>query len=94
VHSSRLEVRSIHSLGNNACLTSSAAELQDNEERISEFKKLLSELPECHYLTFQRMIKLCVKLDEKREVNKMTAYNISTVLGPNLLYGTDMNPSK
>jgi hypothetical protein len=37
---------------------------------------------------------LCVKLDEKREVNKMTAYNISTVLGPNLLYGTDMNPSK
>jgi hypothetical protein len=40
------------------------------------------------------MIKLCVKLDEKREVNKMTAYNISTVLGPNLLYGTDMNPSK
>jgi hypothetical protein len=69
-----------------------AGKLQDNEERISEFKKLLSELPECHYLTFQRMIKLCVKLDEKREVNKMTAYNISTVLGPNLLYGTDMNP--
>ena len=44
-------------------------------------------------MTFQRVMKLCVKIDEKREVNKMTAYNISTVLGPNLLYGTDMNPS-
>jgi hypothetical protein len=69
-----------------------AGKLQDNDERINEFKKLLSELPECHYLTFQRVMALCVKIDEKREVNKMTAYNISTVLGPNLLYGTDMNP--
>lgn len=68
-------------------------ELQDLEERISEFKKLLGELPESHYLTFQRVMQLCVKIDAQRDVNKMTAYNISTVLGPNLLYGTDMNPS-
>jgi hypothetical protein len=60
-------------------------------EKINVLKNLVASLPEAHRLSLQRVLYTCVQIDAKKEINKMDAHNLATVLGPNLVYPKDIN---
>jgi hypothetical protein len=54
--------------------------LPDEAKKV-ELKNLVASLPEAHRLSLQRVLYTCVLIDQKKDVNKMDAYNLATVLG-------------
>ncbi|KAI8817259.1 uncharacterized protein EV422DRAFT_580838 [Fimicolochytrium jonesii] len=57
----------------------------DNEAKLSKIKDLLSELPTAHYVIAQEVFALLSMIENHHKKNRMTATNLATVVGPNIL---------
>eukprot|EP01125_Pyxidicula_operculata_P018736 TRINITY_DN6689_c0_g1_i1.p1 TRINITY_DN6689_c0_g1~~TRINITY_DN6689_c0_g1_i1.p1 ORF type:complete len:928 (-),score=271.17 TRINITY_DN6689_c0_g1_i1:247-2694(-) len=55
-------------------------------------KTTLIQLPRPNYVLFYRLIKLCSKILQYTDENKMNAENLSIVLCPSILYGKNPDP--
>jgi len=55
-------------------------ELEDEESQVQELKKLITSLPEPNKKTLQHILKMCSKIDEQREVNKVTGHSFRASL--------------
>eukprot|EP01119_Soliformovum_irregulare_P012919 TRINITY_DN3389_c0_g4_i2.p1 TRINITY_DN3389_c0_g4~~TRINITY_DN3389_c0_g4_i2.p1 ORF type:complete len:392 (-),score=128.97 TRINITY_DN3389_c0_g4_i2:20-1195(-) len=62
-----------------------------HEVRAPIIKQILTELPHFNRDTLKVLIGLCVEVTKRADKNRMTASNLSTVLGPNLIYRKDQN---
>jgi len=68
-------------------------EMEEKEEqRIQQLKVVFQKLPELNRNTLVQLLQLCQNILKKVDVNKMTASNLSLVLGPNLIYRKEANP--
>jgi len=59
-----------------------------------EIKNLIDQLPASHQSLLKKIMKLCGKITQNEERNKMGAKQLAIVLAPNILYNdTDVDPS-
>lgn len=66
----------------------------DNEEgRLAEMKRLLGRLPKVNRDVFKQLLYLLQQIAYNEEVTKMGPSNLSTVIGPNILYDKEINPA-
>jgi hypothetical protein len=63
-----------------------------HQERAEALKPLVAKLPDVNRQTLKCLMGLCANITEHVDKNKMTASNLATVLGPNLLYKKEINP--
>lgn len=60
------------------------------EERSRNVKQMLREkLPVENYELFKYLIEFLVKVEECKDLNKMTSSNLAIVFGPNLVWGKE-----
>lgn len=69
-----------------------ASKLPTTEAQVAAIAKLLQSLPINSYKSLQHVSRLCILIDSHKEENKMNVSNLATVLTPNLLYTTIMDP--
>lgn len=69
-----------------------ASKLETSEEQVAAIDVLLKSLPEANYKTLQHVTLLCRLIEARKEDNKMTISNLATVLTPNMLYTSTMDP--
>jgi hypothetical protein len=66
----------------------------DNEEaRVAEMKRLVGLLPKVNRDVFKRVLYLLQQIAFNEEHTKMGPSNLSTVIGPNILYDKAINPA-
>ncbi|XP_075942164.1 rho GTPase-activating protein 17b isoform X3 [Anarhichas minor] len=63
-----------------------ASNVSDPDKRLQALWVTCDRLPKTHKANLRYLVKFLAKLAQDSEVNKMTAINISIVLGPNLLW--------
>lgn len=66
--------------------------IEDERKRLQELKKLVGKLPEANKAVLKRLLALLAKIADHEEENKMGPTNLSTVIGPNILYDRQINP--
>lgn len=69
-----------------------ASKLETTEQQVAAIDALLQSLPENNYKTLQHVTLLCRLIEARKEDNKMTISNLATVLTPNMLYTSSMDP--
>lgn len=69
-----------------------ASKLETTEQQVAAIDALLKSLPEWNYKTLQHVTLLCRQIEARKEDNKMTISNLATVLTPNMLYTSSMDP--
>lgn len=69
-----------------------ASKLPSVEAQVATISKIIKSLPEVNYKSIQHVSKLCVLIDSRKDENKMTISNLATVLTPNMLYTTNVDP--
>lgn len=70
-----------------------ASKLPTTAEQVGAIEKLVKSLAEPNYKSLQHVSRLCRSIDARKEDNKMTIANLATVLTPNLLYTSIMDPN-
>ena len=66
--------------------------IQDHVERTEKIRPLVQQLSTPNQDTLSYVLQLCYNLTQYAEKNRMTASNLATVLGPNLMYNQNPNP--
>jgi len=67
--------------------------IENSEERCQKLVPLISKLPVANRETLRAILGLCASVVVHAPVNKMTASNLATVLGPNLINRKETNLS-
>jgi ankyrin repeat protein len=67
--------------------------LGDTERKV-KFREILQGLPKNSRILLRRLVMLLSKISDFREINKMGATNLATVVGPNILYPQTPDPLK
>lgn len=62
------------------------AQLKDEETKVMNIESILKQLPQPYYINLRFLIKFMAHLCKDCTVTKMTAYNLSIVIAPNLLW--------
>lgn len=73
-------------------ITSTILAIDNEEARLAEMKRLVAALPKHNRALFKRMLGVLQKIADNQEITKMGATNLSTVIGPNILYDRQLNP--
>eukprot|EP01080_Neovahlkampfia_damariscottae_P002603 gene2603-3563_t len=66
-----------------------AVGLDNEQEKHSLFRKLVSEIPKCHQDLLFALLKLCKAIELRKEENKMNAENLAVVFGVGTLSPKD-----
>ena len=69
-----------------------ANSIEDDAALLAELKRLINKLPEVNRAILKRLLELLAKIADKEDINKMGPTNLSTVIGPNILYDKTINP--
>ena len=69
-----------------------ADSLESETEKLNTVKSLVDQLPAVNRDTLAELFKLLTKIVEHVDKNKMTANNLATVWGPNVLYRKESTP--
>ena len=69
-----------------------ASKLETTDEQVAAIDELLKSLPVHNYKVLQHVSLLCRLIEARKEDNKMTISNLATVLTPNMLYTSTMDP--
>jgi len=67
--------------------------IENEEMRLTEMKRLVGCLPKTNRLVFKKLLHLLQQIAFNEEVTKMGPSNLSTVIGPNILYDQQINPA-
>lgn len=64
----------------------------DDAARTKAVAKILSKLPAPNMALLKKLVRLCVLIEAKKDVNKMTSTNLAVVLCPSILRMQEANP--
>lgn len=62
-------------------------ETKDEFSRFTLYRKVLSQLPTCNFSLIERLSRHMKLVEEYKEQNKMTSYNLATIMGGSLVEG-------
>jgi len=66
--------------------------IESDTARLEELRSLVKKLPEANRAILKRLLNLLGKIADNQDLNKMGPTNLSTVIGPNILYDREINP--
>ena len=66
--------------------------IDQEEARLEEMKRLVKALPKENRAIFRRMLGVLQRIADNQDKTKMGVTNLSTVIGPNILYDRQLNP--
>lgn len=69
-------------------------ETDNPQEQAKRIKPLVAKLPKANQDTLRTLIALAKEVVQREEKNRMSAYNMGTVLGPNLIYRKVADPMR
>jgi len=72
----------------------SVGDTDNPQEQAKKIKPILSKLPKANYETLRQLISLGKDVVQREDKNRMSAYNMGTVLGPNLIYRKVPDPTR
>lgn len=67
--------------------------IEEESKRLALLKQLVAKLPDANRAVLKRLLALLSKIADNEEENKMGPTNLSTVIGPNILYDRQINPA-
>merc|ERR1712137_1451582 len=69
-----------------------ANNIESDTELVDQLRAIIAKLPAANRLLLKRLLCLLGKIADHSDVNKMGPTNLSTVIGPNILYDRQINP--